>query len=361
MEDRFRLAALAFLLMITGLGCVPAKTVGAASIAPRSAATGDAVTELAWIIAALTPLSRNKPSSIDTSSPYYAEVQQWFGPHRSHAVVQALGGDFSLPRWIGNASRYVLDDSGQLRRLSPTPLWNDSAGDTFTFLLEATEDFARESEFIEFYSQHHGFYRETCTETLRAANGPEMETWLEQQLGQSPAPVTILVSSLTGGHHWASIDDGLNRIWVAPPRAGAADDLVSRVLYRRGIFTEIAHRYVNPRTAASKPRVDLAISARLPWATPVAAENYSSAELVWNEYITWAAFLIFAQDRLDRVSFDRVSETVIQRMTERRGFPAFDRFVAHALSLVGAAKRRLIEILPELLAWSEDFSQRAPE
>lgn len=125
----------------------------------------------------------------------------------------------------------------------------------------------------------------------------------------------------------------------------------------RSVFTEVDHAYVNPVTAKMAADVVEAFGRTAHWATTQAAANYPTAELQFNEYMTWAVFILYAAERLGADDFVRLKEKTVSIMKKGRGFRAFDVFADKAIALRNASERRIEAMIPDLIAWSRDHAE----
>lgn len=295
----------------------------AAQSARRSTVVTHAPTELAWVLAGLSPLGRNG-DSLHRDNPYWHAAEDWFAPFAQHRAVIALGADFNLPRLIGNAANYEFDQSGRLvRSPSGRPMWNDVRGDLFTRHRRAIDAFARESQARTFLAEQRATLENVCTTLADAVDLADMQSWLELQFLARPAPMEVFVSPVTGGWNFTNLDPVTPRLWVPaidPPKSNYA-----RFAAVRSIFTEMDHNYVNPATYRLDSSVFAFMTAANGWATAEAWSDYGSCEATVNEYMTFAAFLAYAEDRITGEDLARI-ETATLRMMERRGFPRFSDF-----------------------------------
>jgi len=70
--------------------------------------------------------------------------------------------------------------------------------------------------------------------------------------------------------------------------------------------------------------------------------------------MTWAAFLLYAAERLPAEEFNRLKEETVSVMVKGRGFRAFGVFADKAISLRNGSGRRVEAIIPDLVAWCRD-------
>lgn len=280
-------------------------------------------TEMAWILAGLSPLAQ-RGDSLRRDTPYWRAAESWFAPVAQHRALVALGADFNLPRLIGNAANYELYESSRLIR-SPTgrPMWSDERGDLFTRHLSEIEAFAREGRARTFLADQRDILEAVRATLAHAVNLADMQSWLEAQFLARPAPMQVFVSPVTGGWNFTNLDPMTPRLWV--PAIGPPQSDYARFAAVRSIFTEMDHNYVNPATSRLDPSTFAFMTATNGWATAEAWSAYGSCELVVNEHMTFAAFLAYAKDRITGEGLAR-TETVTRRMMERRGFQRFGAF-----------------------------------
>ena len=122
---------------------------------------------------------------------------------------------------------------------------------------------------------------------------------------------------------------------------------------QRILFTEIDHAFVNPVTDRHRTRVNSAFGSRSEWTTD-ASSFYNSPTAVFNEYMTWAAFLLFINGRVSDEDFVAVRQNVVQLMQGSRRFQRFGAFADELLRLYRArpAGARVADLYPAILDWS---------
>lgn len=284
-------------------------------------------TELAWIIAAMTPLGLQSGGIIARNTDYFRAVEAWFAPVRSHPLIAALGSDFNLPRLVGNAANYDFVRGANLRRQQNTQaLWGDVSGDLFTTHLTMIEGFAERSRARAFMHRNRAVIERGGIDLLRAIDLTDIRRWLEMQFSARPRTVKLFVSPLTSGLNWTTLEDSEPKIWVPPPRPETFSNPVERFLTIGTVFTEVDHNYINPATSVRRAAVDNMIVRRDDWGTSTVWENYETAELVFNEYMTWATFLEYAFDRMATADFGVFRGRIVRFMETRRGFVRFGQF-----------------------------------
>lgn len=315
--------------------------------------------ELAYIIFALTPAGRAEGSPIRQGTAYHEAVLDWFGEHADHAAVTGLGERPNLPRLAGNAVDFGFDGEGRLVELRDFgSLWGSR--DLFREHLEAIGDFARTSGFLDFYAAHRPVYDAQAATYETGVDLAGMDAWLESEFDARRDAYRILFSPLTGGLHWTGGLEGEDfsevRIVTAPPSAlsGAKGPEIFAATLERMLFTEIDHNYVNPATDAYGEGVEAAFGDVDFWNT---GQGYRSAQLTFNEYMTWAVYLVWARGSYDGELFRTVESSTIDFMEDRRGFPRFGSFVSTVEELYAGREegRRLEDLYPAILEWAEAY------
>lgn len=286
-------------------------------------------TEIAWIMAALSPLGRKDGSSIRRDTSYFARLERWFAPHAMHPAVLALGSDFNLPRLVGNAADYSFDADERLIKASgAAPLWDDADGDLFARLRTNIEDFSRVSRARQFLRGESGTFRASYEALEASVDIADITNWLESQFPERPPPVQLLVSPLTGGWNWTNLGGPRPRVWVPEPKSVADADPVARFITVASVFTEVDHIYVNPVTQTLMQSVETVFAKDRRWATDSAWADYDSGELVFNEYMTWSVFLEYARERMSSMDYELLAAKIVRFMEEGRGFIRFAEFAA---------------------------------
>ena len=316
--------------------------------------------ELAMIVAALSELDRGG-QSINRESRYAEAVEAHFAPHMEHAIFDALGDQFNLPRLAGNAADFVFGDAGNLiERDTSGSIWGDAQGDLFRRHLALLEDFAAESEFLAFYRNQRPTYAAGISAVSDGTDGAAMTQWLEANFTARPGPMQIIVSPLVGNLNWTTLFKPQTRMWVAPPsnvRPTAELSDYDRVREAYSVFTELDHSYVNPATSRILDQVEPAFQDLTIWTRPgSSAAIYSTAELQFNEYMTWTVYLMYAFDQLPQESFQLLREEFVSFMVEQRGFIAFESFADAALERYADGEVTAEDVMPFIAAWAHGYA-----
>jgi len=315
--------------------------------------------ELAFVVAALSELGRVSGQQINRGGAYYEDVEAHFSEFTGLPAVASLSADFNLPRLAGNAADFAFDSDGRLVEIDDSgSLWNDAEGDLFRMMRSDLEAFAQASDFRGFYEKHRDDYAVLIDATEAMINSDDMQIWLEAEFSARPGPPRVIVSPLIAGLNWTTLYKSEQRIWIKAPNPSfvASGSLLDRMRFTQWVFTEVDHAYVNAATARLADEIAVAFANTPVWASPGAAENYPTAELQFNEYMTWAAFLLYASDRLAPDEFIILEEEVVKTMAVQRGFLAFEAFADQAMLLRERSNTPMEMTIPVLMQWSQAYA-----
>ncbi len=319
--------------------------------------------ELAMIVAVVSDLDP-EGRMIEREGEYVQAIEAHFAPHADHPLFAALDDSFNLPRLAGNAADFAFDETGNLIEVDTSgSIWGDSDGDIFRAHLELLNDFAAQSDFLGFYQSHQALYQRGISDMRAQTDSEAMTAWLEANFTARPGPMQIIVSPLIGGLNWTTIFKPRTRMWVAQPSGGAPifeKSNYDRVVDGYAVFTELDHSYVNPATTEILDRVEAGFSNLDVWATPqTSALAYRTAELQFNEYMTWAVYLMYAADQLPPEEFAQLKDRFVSFMVDQRGFRAFGDFADVALDHFAEGELTAEQIMPVMAAWGEGYASPA--
>ncbi len=320
--------------------------------------------ELAVIILALT----QRGSEFVVNSDYAREVREHFGAYAGHPIVATLGVQNRRDSWFRaydfreNAYVFCFDQENRIVRCTPySHAWGRQAN-SFSNHLDLVADFARVSGFREFYRAHQAFYAGESEVWRRNAPIGDMQTWLERRFPERIQHYAVVFSPLVSGWHSTQGlgDEGLSvAVLFLQSVSNMPDHTAARIA-----FTEIDHNYVNRATERFiAQRGSLTFEPTF-WSTG-SANAYGSAETVFNEYMTWSVFLLWARDYYPPETRDAAVQATVNFMEGRRGFTHFAAFDAEVARLCARQRGRenIPALYPDLLRWAETYqrSQPAPQ
>lgn len=320
--------------------------------------------ELSMVVAVISDLDSDG-DTVRRSGPYYESVEAYFEAYSDHPFFEALGDNFNLPRLAGNAADFAFNDDGAIIEIDASgSLWKDSDGDLFRRHRELLEDFARQSDFLDFYENHRPEYAQGIDSVARRTNSAAMTRWLEDNFTARPGPMQIIVSPLIYGLNWTTLHKPQTRMWVAPLEARSEDEIsdYDRIIEAYAVFTELDHSYVNPVTSRMMDLVEPGFEDLSVWAAEgSSAQTYPTPELQFNEYMTWAVYLMYARDALNDEDYGRLEQIFVSYMSDSRGFIAFADFNREAIRLFAEEGLTGEAIMPEMARWADAYASASQE
>ena len=326
------------------------------------------VYELTNIAIALTDYGLDNPNAVRKGGEYYERVKEQFLSHRNHPLISTIGfsGKQSFSRYYGfreNSARYRFDgDRIVLSGIYPTRwAWFP---DTFTDHLNLVEDFARETRFREFYRDNRSFYEEQIETYREVVPVKRMWEWLENQFPQRYDSCKVIFSPLIGGSHSTQrcAGEGFREMIMFVSGPSFSLDLADEVregLLSRVVFTEMDHNYVNPTTWDFWFQVGGAFHRTERWNRQ---SGYRNPIQTFNEYMTWAVFLLYADDVYEGPAFEEIRRITIDTMVKRRKFIRFEEFSDKLLHLYRNRDegQRIRDLYTSILAWAEEVQRQTP-
>lgn len=293
------------------------------------------VQELMLVVIALTPSGLADSNMIAHEGTYYRTVLDHFGAFRANAAVRGAQAVldqnpllFASLMMDANAYRFEGD------ALVPDSIYHRLSWDAINYaseLVPALERFAKVTGFRAFYRAHQPVYDSLRSTTMAAMPVDAMWQWLEQRFESRYDHYRVLISPLIEGFHSTNHfeHDGFRQsvMFICPAYTmrdwspGLMEGQNSRI-----VFTEIDHNYVNPVSDRHVREIEQALADLPQWATEAARSGYHNAYAVFNEYMTFGVFLLYAQDKLPAKDFKALRTSVVRRMERGRGFPRFGAF-----------------------------------
>jgi hypothetical protein len=184
--------------------------------------------------------------------------------------------------------------------------------------------------------------------------------WLENQFETQYGNYRITFSPLVGGSHATKrySDNGFTQTVMFVSKATNSkryNKALNELLSSRVVFTEIDHNFVNPISDTYDLEIDKAFSNRNIWVnnSNLGAEGYKTPYKVFNEYMTWASFSLYAYDNFIEDDVDIFINKMESQMENRRGFIKFKAFNRKLLSLYKnkSKNKKVFELYSELLNW----------
>jgi hypothetical protein len=314
--------------------------------------------ELANIAIAISDEGLKHPNRVRKEGDHYDRVIEHFAPFRNHRLIKSPDLHFNFNyQFRDNSVCYAFDgDKIVDGELYANVRWPD----LFAKHLAQVEDFAKVSNFRKFYNDNLPYYQEQIRLYRQKIPVRKMWTWLEEKFPARHDCYKIIFSPLVGGSHEKRnfSTNGFSEIIMfvsGPGESTDTSDKIEQGCLSRVVFAEIDHNYVNSVTAKHLDRVNKAFSDIDKWNTKT---GYRSAEATFNEYMTWAVFVLYVYDNYEQQDAEIiVKRSTVDKMVDRRGFVRFKEFAEELLRLYrdGEGKQAVPELYPAILDWAGKY------
>jgi hypothetical protein len=322
------------------------------------------VQELVHIVIALTPVGLADSNLVEHESAYYTEVMAHFGKYRNSEIVtkinQELKSNWSLYSRIKmDACGFYFDNNRIIQDKTYNQL-NWSNKNYVKPYLKLLEDFAIETGFRDFFSTHKTYYDHLTTLMHKQLPVAKQWKWLEERFPLVYDNYKITFSPLVRGSHSTNKFESKNfkqtiMFICGPIEQSQFNEAVVEGLMTRVVFTEIDHNYVNPISDKYKNEINKIFADRQKWTTGKDANHYKSPMLIFNEYMTWSVFALYALDNFSGEDFKVINDRVTLQMSQRRDFSKFKEFNQKMIELYEASTSKLItDLYPAILEWCKN-------
>lgn len=321
------------------------------------------VQELAHVIFAITETGKLDSNMINHESLYYKEVLAYFLPYKDEAVVKSINKDLKGGIFYGSRySRLNMDavgfyfDGDEIIKDTHYPQLNWDNKNYIEPYIQELEAFAKKTNFRKFFADHKPYCDTLMAEAKRQMPIEKVWKWLEDRFPNRYNSYRIAFSPLANG--WQSTnnfeDNGFKQCVMficGPYENSKLSKPLQEAFMTKVVFTEIDHNYVNPITAQYKNQVKEIFSDRKKWTGGNDSKNYGTSEMVFNEYMTHAVYLLYAYDNFSSEDFERISKSTVMQMTQSRGFIKFKEFSESLLLIYKDRKQSQLisELYPAML------------
>lgn len=331
------------------------------------------VHELVNIAIAVSPYGGDDHDMVYHESAYFRAVQEHFGAHRDHPLIQRIDAMLRADRsdyfqFKMNGYAFIFDDQGRIVR---SPVYDrtgfeGSLDNALLPYLEDLNDFARVSGFRDFYAANRDLYERQIRFFETEAQVSRISDWLVERFPTVRAydGVKIIFSPLVAYNQSLTVieADGYRELQPHvnyPYAANRGLSAEGAAIERSAIlFTEMNHGFVNPTTRQHRERVMAAMADRALWADDAsqAARSYAGGEAVFNEYMNWGLVSLYYRDRMSPEDFAISNPIMVANMQEGRGFRRFADFNAALLALYDQRRpgQTLEDLYPQIVAWFEE-------
>jgi hypothetical protein len=337
---------------------------------PRVRVVVPEVFELANVVMSLTTYAAENPNLIYRNTEYYRGVQRHFGPLRDHPAMRQmqLASSDALRSYYAfreNSITYAFVNDRLARDPRFSSKWSPNR---FADAVEHVQTFADTSAFRQFYRDNTSYYADMIARFRVAAQPDSMVAWLEREFGRRYDAYTVVLSPLIYGSHSVqtqrthSGEEVLAFVSGPDVDGGPGNSMAVRQGFvQRILFTELDHMFVNPASDRFRSEINRVFGDRARWTTDESS-FYRTPLNVFNEYMTWSVFFLFADGRLPPADFQRLLELTTQQMDGPRRFHRFHEFISDALQVWRgrAPGTRVVDLYPVILEWARRYSERSP-
>ena len=317
------------------------------------------VFELANIAIAISDEGLNNPYRVNKNSDYYKRVLEHFEPFKNHPLIKKPDLHYnSTYIFRDNSICYVFERG----RIVPGGLYsNIRSPDLFKKQLKLVEDFARDSNFRKFYRDNLSYYQEQIQLYRDKVPVRKMWRWLEERFPTRHDCYKVVFSPLLGSSHETCSFQGKGfsetiMFISGPGESKDTSNEIEQGCLSRVVFTEIDHNYVNSVTCQYVDRVNEVFSSLDEW-NKQDGSSYPNAEMTFNEYMTWAVFVLYAYDNYEKADFEViVKKSAVDTMVYFRKFVRFKEFSDALLELYRnrTQGQSIPDLYPAILDWAAD-------
>ncbi len=324
------------------------------------------VYELVNIVFAITDKGKNDGMTFIRTSPYYHDVLKYFSVYSSHPLLTLVNkmyepGSATYRIYRESAYNYsIVNDS----IIVNGPYQQFEEGNTILDDIDLWQDFIRKTNFVDFYRDHHNIYDAEITLAKKHLPVKEMWTWCESRFSERYQTYRIIISPLVNGFHSTQriTSDSFNECIMFICGASSVDPskytaVEREALFSGIVFTEIDHNYINPVSEKFRDELTRAFGNAYWIDSGSQAQGYGDGVGYFNEYMTHAVFLLYAQGRYRDQTLKLIEMERIKLM-EWRGFPRFREFYQRLCSLQdNNAKTNLASLYPALIDWGNSINK----
>lgn len=312
------------------------------------------VSELVNVLMSLHRDAEKDNNMFDTKTEYYKRIKKHFAPYRNHPALDTIQKYITTPELNKeynvmlfpmndgsytyyytlkmNACTYEFDKKGNIKhkgnikKITQNWAYFDPMKDAKIFA-----DFAKKSNFREFYKENQEYYNKLITDYNQLNPIQQMQTWLDQKFGFGYGSYMIYFSPLIGGAH-ATVnfkDNGLSQTFMFICKAEFDPEetpIQNEIQESRVVFTEIDHNYVNPISDKILKEINDVFSNREKWTKGEMAIAYETPYKVFNEYMTFAVYSLYLNDHYPAKEVEKYLPSMENLMEKGRGFIRFKDF-----------------------------------
>lgn len=326
--------------------------------------------ELLITMLAITDSGLENDDMFEQKGEYYQRILKQFKPLKTEHIILKMDSLMKVTPlnyifFTGNSQTYQFD--GDTLKPSEVYLFTANAAanvkidkNPITTYKKEIEDFAKKSGFRKFYQSQQPLYQQIYDDYKHKVNVEKQWKWLEKNFEAKNDCYVIYTSPLINGlNYTTSYTEGdfklIEMVLPAVSDPEGKSGKASEAFNTRVMFTEIDHNYVDVPSRKLKADIEAALKDRDKWVNKKAygTEYYPNGEKVFNEYMTFAVFILYAQEnwKRDPKLIAEIEKEVIEIMISR-GFTKMNEFTTALKNLRSQHKKQKIDQLyPELIKW----------
>jgi len=262
---------------------------------------------------------------------YIAAVEAHFGPFRNHRAVHLARELRHSHHLDGNSPMGLAVYVGEPPELAPRaplvpppadldPRWTS---ETISRFLEAARAFARDTEFMAFFTSHANLHSQAVRNLRATLSGAKLLPWFRDYFGDAPANFVVLIDLQNGTCNYAAtvtFPDGhreFNAILGARDPDSTGVPRYEAEWFLPVVVHEFCHAYVNPLVDRHADRLRGAGEIIFPYHQPKLRQSgYNFWHVMMYEYLVRACVVRYLLAHRDE---DDAGRTM--RWDERAGFP----------------------------------------
>ncbi len=318
------------------------------------------VQELVHIIVALTPTGIKDKNMVNHDTKYYEKILKEFGQYKDEPIVNKIDSLLKKQYYavlkMDACGFYFNGDS-----IKKDSTYNNLSWGNTNFIESYTsqiEQFAKKTSFRKFYKKQSTYYNRLISLMNNQTPIHKQWDWLENQFSLRYDNYRITFSPLVNGWHSTNrfIQEDFKQTVMficGPIENNEYSTKINEGLMTRIVFTEIDHNYVNPISDKYNKEINIAFDDLSKWATKKALNNYRNAYDVFNEYMTWSVFSIYAFENFNPEDFKMINDKVELQISDWRGFKNFKAFNQKMIELYNnkMENEKIEDLYPVILEW----------
>ena len=315
--------------------------------------------ELNNIILALSDKFHQTNYRMYSKGKYYSDVLKWFSPFKDHEIFKKLN-EVDYYSFVENGPAYVFNGD----KIEKSLVYKgfrvvDAIKDNIILL----EDFAKKSDFKNFYKQHYEYYLKLSNVFQLGAQPKNIWQWLESHFPARYQSHKVFFSPLGPGNNSARMysNNGFNEsiMFISAPNRYENEKeplSIQSIKFTRSFFTEIDHTYVNPTSDKYIEDINAALVDLTPW---YKGGGYNKPYLTFNEYMTWSLVSLYAMENYSPQEYLFIKNYTEDFMINKKGFYQFKDFNNELIRLYNnkSTKEKITDLYPSIINWMKNHSK----